>query len=282
MAKTVEEILRESGLTDEQIKALDAKVTTGLTQVLSTAAQEREAAETARRAQAETYDKDIAPALDRWANEKAAYDTKVAAYEAALKAAKDGGFQIPDLLDKKTEPASGARGPDGKFVAGGNSVPGSPGYVDIKKDLTNELGGAFAFLADTSWKYRSLYGKELPDPPTQIIKEASERHLPPAVYAAQKYEFAKKEKEIQDAARKAEIDAAVKAAEDKKDKEWGEKMGSNPDLRRVEVSKFSEIHKAVKAGTRPDPIAPGMTEQQRDANTRAAIRKDNLATQTVQ
>ncbi len=95
--KTVAEILKETGLTDEQISALDPKVTAGLTTVVSTAAQAQEAAENAKRLQAQQYDQEIAPALDAWGNEKAQKDAEIAFYKAQLEGAKAGGF-VPAAL----------------------------------------------------------------------------------------------------------------------------------------------------------------------------------------
>jgi hypothetical protein len=283
MAKTVEEILRESGLTDEQIKALDAKVVSGLTQVVSTATQTLEAAELAKRAQAEQYDTNIAPALDAWANEKAQKDAEIAFYKAQLDGAKAGGFITTTLPGTLPTPAAGTpaavRGPDGKFVAGGNPVPGSPSFDPNK--LRDDIGAAFSFSADTQWKYRTLFGKEMPDSPTTLIREATAQHMSPSAWAAKKYDFAGKEKAISEQQQKDHDDAIRKEVAAAKDKEWGEKVGSNPDVRRAEVSRFSEINKAVKAGTRPDPLAPGLSEAQRDAGTRSAIRAE-VATQTVQ
>src|SRR6266851_6742164 len=187
--KTVAEILKETGLTDEQISALDPKVTAGLTTVVSTAAQAQEAAENAKRLQAQQYDQEIAPALDAWGNEKAQKDAEIAFYKAQLEGAKAGGF-VPAALPGAPAPAAPARTPDGKFVANQNPVPGSPEFV---KGLRDELGGAFAFIADTSWKYRSLFGTEMPDSPTTIIREATAQRMGPAEYAAKKYDFAGKE-----------------------------------------------------------------------------------------
>jgi hypothetical protein len=75
---TVEEVLRQSGLTDEQIAALDAKIINGFTGVLSTAEQERQAAaqaresaEIAKRSNEKFYDETIAPSLNTWATERA-------------------------------------------------------------------------------------------------------------------------------------------------------------------------------------------------------------------
>src|SRR4051794_30252905 len=60
-------------------------------------------------------------------------------------------------------------------------------------------------------------------------------------------------------------EAAKKAEEQKKhddairaetlaasNKEWSEKVGNNPNIRQAEVSRFSNLEKAVKAGERPD------------------------------
>ena len=44
---TVQEVLKQSGLTDEQITALDAKAISAFTGVLTTAEQERQAAQQA-------------------------------------------------------------------------------------------------------------------------------------------------------------------------------------------------------------------------------------------
>lgn len=279
--KTVEEILRETGLTDEQIKALDPKVLPAFTQVVTTASQAQEAAELAQRAQAQQYDTEISPALVAWANEKAQKDAEIAYYKTQLEGAKAGGFTptaVPGAPPAPQPPAAASdpsRDPAGRFVAGGNTVPGSPQFV---ASLRNEVGAALGSMMDVQWKYQSLYGRPLPDSPTELIKEASAQRMDPVAYIAKKYDFAGKE-----AAQKAEdqkkhddaIRAEVSAA---KDKEWGEKVGSNPELRMAKTSEFSQINKAVKAGTRPDPLK--LTEQERDRATQAAIRAEVNA-QTV-
>ena len=269
---TVSEVLKASGWTDDEIKALDAKKLEGFTTILTTADQEREKAELAQRAVNEKFENEISPALANWANEKAAFETKEAAYQAALKAAKEGGFTVPEILaTPNPNPNPGVRDPSGRFVPGANQVPGSPGF---EKKLTDEVAQFNVFVADTSWKYRTLFGQEMPDSPSVLVREAGERHMIPSAWAAQKYKFQEKEQEKTTAARKAETDAAIKDALDKNNREWGEKVGSNPNVRMGRTSEFSEIHKAVKTGTRPDPIAPDMTEAKRDAGTRRAIQAE--------
>jgi hypothetical protein len=266
MAKTVAEILKETGLTDEQIAALDAKVVTGFTTILSTAEQAREKAELAQRATAEKFENDINPALNQWANEKGAYETKFAAYQAALKAAEEGGYTIPPMLKEATVKPTPARAEDGKFV------PGSTGSPEFVKGLRDELGGAFAFVADTSWKYRTLFGTEMPDSPTTIIREATAQRLDPATYAAKKYDFAGKEKAKREAEQKAHDDAVAKAAVAEAEKKWTEEHGNNPFVRQSEESRFSAIKTAVSKNERPNPI--GLTREERHKATSQAIQKE--------
>src|SRR5882672_7895895 len=118
MAKTVAEILKETGLTDEQIAALDPKATTAFTQVLSTATQTLEQAELTRRATAEQWGNEISPALDAWGNDKARLDAEVAFYKTQLEGAKQGGFVPATIPTPLPAAAIPSRTPDGKFVAG--------------------------------------------------------------------------------------------------------------------------------------------------------------------
>lgn len=275
MAKTVEEVLRDTGLTDEQIKALDPKVVTGVTTLVTSANTALEQAELAQRGVRKTLDEEINPALDKWANDKAAYETKLAAYEAALKAAKEGGFQVPEIIGKPaTDPA---RNPDGTFVAGKNQVPGSPEFVS---NLRKEAGAAIGSMLDLTWKYQYLYGKPMPDSPTVLIAEANTQRMDPVAWASKKYDFSGKEAEIKAAEQKKHDDKLVADAIAENDKKWAEKVGNNPMIRQAEVSRFSTIDKAVKSGERPDPLT--MTPEQRHSATRQSILKEASQLETVQ
>jgi len=274
---TVAEVLKQSGMTDEQIAALDAKAVAGFTTLVSTATQTLEQAELAKRAQAQQYETEIAPALNNWANEKVSYDTKVAAYEAALKSATEGGFVAPEILKNLNgaTPAP-ARTADGKFVAGANQVPGSPEFV---ANLRNEAGAAIGSMLDLTWKYTSLYGTPMPDSPTTLIREATAQRMDPVAYAAKKYDFAGKEKAAADERQKKHDDAIRKEASDLKDKEWAEKVGSNPNIRQATESRFSTIAAATKKGERKDTTA--MSPEQRREYTRSQIQQEISANETV-
>lgn len=276
MPKSVAEILKESGLTDEQISAIDAKALEGLNKYATEANSNLEKAELALRAQREEYDKNIAPALANWADRDTTISTKVAAYETFINKMKDSGYIPPEILKEMptfgapatpvvATPGSPVRTPDGRFVA-------QPTNVDFEKKLRDDMGGAFAFAADTQWKYRTLFGQEMPDSPTTLIREATANRMSPMDWAAKKYDFVGKEKARVEAAEKAKIDAAVKDAVAAKDKEWAEKLGNNPNVRTPVESQFSNITKAVTEGKRQDPLK--QTPEQRKANTHANIQKE--------
>jgi hypothetical protein len=271
---TVNEVLKSSGLTDEQIAALDAKVVAGVTQILSTADQTLADAQREKRAVAETFEKEINPALNKWANDSASLTAERDYYKTLAEKAKEGGF-TPNVEPFK--PPVAERGADGKFVAGApGATPGSPTFV---ADLRKEAGAAIGSMLDLNWKYQSLYGQPMPDSPTSLIAEAQAQRMNPIEYAAKKYDFAGKEKAKKDAEQKAHDDAIRKEASDAKDKEWAEKTGNNPMMRQAETSRFSEVAKATKEGKRPDTMT--MTPDQRRDFTRQQIHKEIAANESV-
>lgn len=257
---TVEETLRATGLTDEEISKIDAKALTGITQIVTSAQQALDKAELTKRAMAQNYDEKIAPALDAWANEKATLEANTSYYKTLVDKAKEGGFLPGD---------SPIKPPVGEFVANKNEVPGSPKMIE---NLRTEAGAAIGSMLDLTWEYQSLYGRPMPDSPTTLIKEANAQRLDPITYAAKKYDFAAKKMAMAEEAKKAERDAIVKETEERVTREVTEKYGSNPHMRQAEASKFSTLDKAVKEGTRPDPLK--MTREQRHAATSQAIRSD--------
>lgn len=264
MSLTVEQVLKQSGFTDEQIAALDSKVTGAFGTVLSTAVAEREAAELASRAQYEDYDKRIAPALDDWASKSATKDAEVAYYKTLVEKAKEGGFIASETPITQNSGAS-VRGPGGQFVAGANAVPGSPQY------MTRQDG--YAAITNSTWavtEYMRLNnGAPPPDDIETLNSESVAQRMPFRDYVSKKYGFEQKRSEIKASEQKKIIDAAVNEAVTAERKKFAEAGGNNPNVRRAEVSRFSEINRAVKEGKRSDPI--GMTPQQRHANTRQAI-----------
>lgn len=270
--KTIAEILKESGLTDEQIKAIDAKAVQALTTYADTANQTLEAADLAKRAQQEQYDKEIAPALDKWANDSASLAAQRDYYKTLAEKAKEGGFIPGDAPFTPPTVAAGSpvKGPDGKFVANSGATPGSPQFDP--EPLRRELGTAFAFAADTQWKYRSLFNRELPDSPTALIREATANRMSPQDWAAKKYGFAEREGKIKEEQQKAHDDKIRQEAMAESDRKWSEKVGSNPDLNIARESSFTALSKATQTGQRKDPLK--MSPEERKSNTHQTISKE--------
>jgi hypothetical protein len=269
---TAAEILKTAGLDDATIAALDAKAITAFETMMTTAERERQQAEIEHRAAIQLYDEKISPALNTWGNNEANLTAERDYYKTLAAKAKDGGFiaEVPPF-----QPANGAsRGPDGKFVPGANPVPGSPSFQEIE----NKVGNALGTLADLQWKYRSLYGKEMPDSPTALAAEAAAQRLSLIDHAAKKYNFAGKEQELKAAEQKAHDDAIRKEERESVERKYAEAGGANPNVRQAQVSRFAEIRKGVQEGTRPDPLK--LTPDQRHAATTAAIRQE--ISQTVQ
>lgn len=268
-APTVAEVLKSAGLDDAAIAALDAKALAGFTNVLSTAEQERSAAELAQRAANQFYEETITPALNEWGTKEANLAAERDYYKTLALKAKDGGFvaEVPPFNGGEQQ-----RGEGGKFVPNSNAVPGSPNFQEFE----NKVAGAIGNLADLQWKYRTLYGKEMPDSPTALGAEAGAQKMSMADWAAKKYGFADKQAAIEKEAKDKEREAIRKEAIDERDKYYAERQGSNPMLRQGEASRYTEIRKAVTEGKREDPLK--MTRDQRHAATAAAIRQDRAET----
>lgn len=274
---TIQEVLKATGLTDEQIAALDSKVVTGLAQwgdgVMTTAQQAKEAAELKERQIRDVIGKEINPALNNWENEKAAYAAREAAYQKAFEAAKAGGFVPPEINISLPSPTSDPnaapqRGADGRYVANANAVPGSPNFEQFQE----KVGTVIGTIADLQWKYQTLFGTMMPDSPTKLLMEAEKQHMTPVEYAAKKYNFAAKEQEVA-AKRDQDKEAALtKSIEAKVRQEYAEKNGSNGMIRPAAPSEYSQVQKAVAAGTRPDPIK--QTPAERARTTRDLIAKE--------
>lgn len=243
---TVAEILKQSGLTDEQINALDAKVIAGFNTALITAeqerkaatesatkaeeerktaaeavakaAEEREKAEIERRSNRDFYDSTIAPALNGWEDERKKIEgervraaAEAAFYKTQAEQAKAGGFIASDSPQFTFTVPAGIDPPrdnGGRYVANApGSTPGSPTLVD-------DVRTAFS---DSTWamqEHQRLYGTFLPDDVTIIAKEAEFRKLPFRDYVAQKYNYAGRRDEMRRKAQE-EHDNGVRAEQQK-------------------------------------------------------------------
>jgi hypothetical protein len=307
---TVEEVLRQSGFTDEQIAGLDKRAITAFSGVLSAADRERleakaaqDAAELAQRSNIDFYENRIAPSLTQWEeekqrieNEKATLAAQAAFYKTQAEEAKKTGFIAADAPNfvppPNPNPGVQPRDGQGRYVAGApGGTPGSPQYFDVNK-VYETAGTAAVLISDIDWKHRQLYGgKPLPISPTELIRQADAVKLDPMTYASRTFNFAGREEQMkaeEEKARNEKIaaeavapyEAKLKEADEQRkkdlaenDRKWAERVGSNPDVRMPQTNpRMTDIAQAVRADAKLDPL--NMNDQQRRAMTSQMIRKD--------
>jgi hypothetical protein len=233
---TVTEILEQTGFTKEQIAALDPKLVTTFSGIMTDAEQKQAAAvaaaakaEADRQAAAETLDKTqlerrslnefyetkVVTGLTGWEEEQKKLRTEAANaqalaafYEAQNKSARDAGFiaaEAPKFTPAAVDPNAGRDG-QGRFVAGApGGTPGSPSFIDPNV-IAGKIGDVAGIISDIQWKHNTLFGRPLPMAPSELIRQADAVKLSPMDYAARQFGFA---------AREAEMSAQEKAAHDK-------------------------------------------------------------------
>jgi hypothetical protein len=265
---TVEEILRQAGYSDSQIAGLDRRTITAFSGVLTEAQQAREAAEQAHRSNVEFYENRIAPSLVQWDEEKSRYENdrardkaELAFYKTQAEQAKDAGFIPGDA------PGFQPRDDQGRYVAGApGSTPGSPTF-DVNQ-VYQRAGDAINVLSDIQWEHERLFGQPLPVSPSELVRKADAVKMDPRTYAAREFHWDQRKQEMQ----KKEQEKHDDTIRAERDRYWAERTGSNPDVRLAQSSRYSDAARAVRAGTRPDPLS--LDENQRRAATRSAIRED--------
>jgi hypothetical protein len=263
---TVEEVLKQSGFTDEQIRELEPRAITAFGGVLSQAERERQA-------NVDFYENSIVPSLTGWEEEKTRLDgerarlaAEAAFYRTQAEQARQSGFIPADA------PGYVPRDGQGRYVAGApGGTPGSPQFFDVKQ-VYERAGDAIGTLTDIQWEHQRLFGQPLPISPSELVRKADAVKLDPRTYAARTFNWDAKQQEIAAKQQADHDDKIRREAEQARDKVWAEKVGSNPDVRMGQDSRFGSSVRAQKQGLIPDPLS--LTESQRQAATRAQIRAE--------
>jgi hypothetical protein len=299
---TLAEVLKNSGWTQEQIDALDAKAMSGLTSYVSnieqTAAQKeqaakdlaakaeadrkaqeaaaeaarvaREAAEASERGWADFRDNVYNPGIASWEAEKAklAKAASDAAAEAAFYKAQRESYL--STLNIKPEDAPVFIPPAASVVPPAPKTPGTPTFtID---EVRNELGTSLGTVANIQWEYQTLYGKPMPISPTELLRQAeANKFKDPATYASQIFKFAEKKEEMRLAAAKAHDDAVAAAAVAEREAKYKEET----DKLKAEFAAKERL-RAEQAGSNPDTKLPPGSSKFSDLQraTKAGERKD--------
>jgi hypothetical protein len=138
--------------------------------------------------------------------------------------------------------------------------------------LRSDVGNALGILADLQWRHQKLFNEPMPISPTQLVREAEGQRLDPVAYAEKRFGFKAREAGLAKKVQQEQIDAATRKAVAENDRHWAEKLGSNPDVRIAQPSRYADVARATKAGERPDPLM--LDEAARRRATAQAIRQD--------
>lgn len=261
---TVQEVLKLTGLSDDDIRRVDERAITGFNRVLGEAQSEREAAELAQRSNVEFYEGKIVPALTGWESERNQILTERDAAQQQARyfqaAAQAAGIPV-------ASPETGQNG----YVGGDpNTTPGSPSFR--MADIDAKIGSGLGNVAWALQTYSRLHGGTLPDDIENLAREADARRVPFRDFVSQKYNFAQRERDLADAKQKAHDDQIRHEATVAADRRWAEQTGSNPDVRMGQASRFGDLQRAVRHDARPDPLK--LDESQRRQATRSQIRTE--------
>lgn len=292
---TVAEALKMSGMSDEQISALDARVMTTFSGILTTAEQAqadavakaakaeqdyqaakaaKEAAELQDRSNKEFWDNTVNPNLTEWdAKLKAAdlaranAEAEASYYKTQNQSLKTTGL-IPSELPAFTPPAPviPPRAPNGQYVPNApGSTPGSPTFT--MEQIDQRLGNGISNVGWAMQEYQRLTGGQfLPDSFDRLSEEATQNKLPFRDYVERKYNFPGKRMEINQRLQQ-EHDAKVSAeAAAAKESEWKTKL----DAREAEFA-AKEKTWAERNANNPDQrvvVSSRIPELQRKVETK--------------
>lgn len=282
---SVREILKQTGMTDEQINAMDAKALSALdnygqsveqqAQQAAAAAAKAEAdrqaaiaaqqqAELAHRSNVEFYETKIVPSLTGWEAEQKKLQTDVtnaaaeaAYYKTLIEKAKENGF-VPGETPAFAAPVNPGNPNQPRNPADGRYVPGPSGSPEFKglDELRQDIGRAFGTISDIEWKYESLFGQKMPISPTQLFQEAEKQKLDPMAYAARTFNFQQREQEIA-AQKQKEHDAQIAAAAQAE-----AKAAAEAELKKVREEYEAKLKTSAEGrGNNPDVhAAPGSSK----------------------
>lgn len=233
---TVQEILRNAGLSDYEINTLDERTTQAFGQVLSEAELQKTSVDAFWR---DTY----SPGIAAWEQERsetarriASVEARNAAYERERQVLAEQGIVTKDNLVPP-------RNAQGEYV-----TPGSPTFTGDPNEFVGKVAQGLSQLSDIEFTYRSLYNSPLPILPSEIIGAADRAGVTPMQYADRQWKFSEKKREIHDNQIRQEAETKVR-------KEFAEKTGSNPDMVRPSGSaKFADVRRAVERGELKDPL----------------------------
>jgi len=263
----LEWLKQESGLTDEELKGLEAvggfaKLRTGLMKVLGLSEQalkDKTEAENARLDFEKRYQDEFIPEMRKVTQDSLKAQGEAARAQAALKAAREYGI-VPDDV----APPPGVVDPP--------RAPGSPDPNSLsREDLTRfsqSQSNTLIALNDLNAEHFKLFGSPLGNTQELVDEVTRQRTLGNKSYSLKqawetKNNVAAKREEIA-AAAQTKHDDTIRAEERKKIAEAG---GTNPNLRSGVQSRFS-TYKATDAAGAKEPWKASHSAKERNRSWR--------------
>ncbi|HEY3620755.1 MAG TPA: hypothetical protein VGK96_28460 [Candidatus Sulfotelmatobacter sp.] len=268
----LEWLKQESGLTDDELKAMEAVAGhtkfVGMLQKMigsnEAAAADKKAAEQSRLDLEKRYQDEFIPEMRKVTQDSLRAQGELARAQAELKAAKEYGI-VPESTN--VTPAEPVRAP-------GSPDPNALSKADLER-YSAQSSRAIISLNDLNAEHFKLYGSPLPDS-QGLVDEVTRQHtLGHKDYTLKKawetkYNVEAKRAETAAAERQKDIDTAVAA----KLKEERQKHGDNPHTRTGVPSRFSTYKPSDAAGsTKPWQTAPGMRKAANEPWRKSAISK---------
>ena len=237
----IKDFLAEQGLSGDEITAIvgNAASAKAMTAALAKFDEGNTALDAANNERAEVtkfWDEKVTPALSSVDTKVAQANSESARYKAYLTSLKDAGYEVPEgLLDSKTvvPPASTQpRNDDGRYVT-----------ADQFAKMGRETAPTLIQLTQMSNEYQDLYGKPYVSMEADFA-EAQRLGKPFGQYARDKYKFADKRSERQQAEQDKLIESKVEERYKAKESELVSKYSDNPNTRAPLPSRFDRIEKA--------------------------------------
>lgn len=271
---TVAEVLKQSGFTDAEIAALDARAITAFGGVLTSAEQAqadavakaakaeadyqatktaKEAAELQDRLNQEFWNNTVNPNLTEWDKKlKEADGARINAeaiaefYKKQNEGARTAGFvptEAPAFV-----PTLPARAPSGQYVPNApGSTPGSPTFT--MEQIDQRLGNGVSNIGWAMQEYQRLTGGQfLPDSFDRLAQEATSQKLEFRDYVARKYDFQGKQQAIVQK-QAEERDNKIRA---EKDAEWQVKLEAEKATAAKALADKERAFAETSMGSNPD------------------------------
>lgn len=253
MLKSIEQILKESGQTDEQITAILATLGPAKNIFETTLRTAEETLATATKKETEInrfWNEEAAPQINQAFSEKATAEAQASFYRTQAEEARKNGFIAKDAPGY-TPPANPNPNPNPApgptVVANKNEVPGSPAYMTVDQGARAISEAAFLLT-----EHQRLFNEPLPDL-SELMESAGQSRRKARDIWSEKYKVSERRATLEAEKKAAERATMEKEITAKVAKDFAEKYGHD-GTRPMAPSRYPNYARDEKTGA-PDKLA---------------------------